>query len=196
MKTSNAKEKLLTAAYDLMLTKGYRATSVDDLCTVAEVSKGSFYHFFKTKEDLGLALLDDFFEKSRKIVFSGPFKDEPDALKRLFLFLEQTEEKAPTLWNQGCLLGNFATELSSTHPVVRQRVSEILSRVADRLAELFEPIAALHPAEEAFRPRHLAELYSSIIEGSIILSRAHDDWGYLRRGLQNFRRYMELMIKD
>jgi TetR/AcrR family transcriptional repressor of nem operon len=194
MTQSNAKDKLIEASYELMLSKGYAATSVDDLCHKAGVSKGSFYHFFGTKEDLGLALLDDFFAKSKDRFLNGAFVSETDPIRKLFTFLRQTEESAETLWSRGCLLGNFATELSQSHPVVRQKVSMILKRVTGNIAAIFRPVGAMHPKEELLQADHLAELYVAIIEGAIILSRAHDDWSYLHRALLSFRAYLESII--
>jgi len=194
MTESNAKDKLIEASYELMLSRGYAATSVDDLCHKAGVSKGSFYHFFGTKEDLGLALLDDFSAKSKERFLSGAFVNETDPVKKLIAFLHQTEESAETLWSQGCLLGNFATELSQSHPVVRQKVSLILKRVTDNVAEILQPIAEMHPNEELLQADHLAEMYLAIIEGAIILSRAHEDWSYLQRALLSFRFYLESIL--
>lgn len=195
MTLSNAKTKLIEASYDLMLSKGYAATSVDDLCERAGVSKGSFYHFFETKEDLGLDLLDDFFQKSKSVFLAGEFEREADPLKRLYMFLEQTEGAAESLWSQGCLLGNFAIELSNTHPAVREKVSHILMGVAAGLAVLFRPVSERHPDNELLQADRLAETYLAMIEGEIILSRAHNDWSYLLRGLRLFRHYIQSVVE-
>ncbi len=192
--TTTAKEKLIQAAYELMLPQGYAATSVDQLCSQAGVSKGSFYHFFPTKEDLGLALLDDFFSQSKVHFLGGDYRSESDPLKRLVAFLKQTEGNASMLWSRGCLLGNFSVELSDSHPAVRKRVSEILAGVTNGIAEVFEPIGKLNPDNEDLQPNRLAEAYVAIIEGAIILSRAHDDWSYLQRSLRGFRNYIESLI--
>jgi len=195
MTQSNAKTKLIEASYDLMLSKGYAATSVEDLCERAEVSKGSFYHFFGTKEELGLELLDDFFQKSKSVFLAGEFEKEVDPLKKLYRFLEQTESSAESLWSQGCLLGNFAIELSNTHPAVRAKVSHILKGVAEGLAKLFRPVSEKHPHNELLQADHLAEIYLAMIEGEIILSRAHNDWSYLLRGLRLFRQYIQSVME-
>src|ERR1043166_2553436 len=63
---SDAKEKLTDAALGLIWTSGYAATSVDDICAKANVKKGSFYHFFKSKADLEVAALDAHWRRSRQ----------------------------------------------------------------------------------------------------------------------------------
>ena len=194
MKPVTAKDKLIEASLDLMLSKGYGSTTVDELCDAAGVSKGSFYHFFKTKEDLGLELLNWFMEQSKLSFLGGEFRKEKDPLKRAFAFLSQTEASAMDLWQRGCLLGNFAVELADTHPVIRKRVSLIFSGVVQGVAEIFQPISEQYPDRNRLDAHRLAEMYLSIIEGSVVLSRAHSDWAPLKRGLESFRHYLASMI--
>ncbi len=194
MKSETAKEKLISASLQLMLSRGYAATSVDDICSAAQVSKGSFYHFFKSKEELGLAMLDDFFRQSREATMAGSFNQELDPVKRLRGYLYFIEENAETFWEKGCILGNFANELSNTHPIMRERVSLILQRVTESMAERFAPIQQKHPDREELSAIRLAELLVSLIEGALVLSRAHDDWSYLTRALKGFRLYTESLL--
>jgi len=194
MARKDAKTKLLESSLDLMLTKGYSSTTVDELCEAAGVSKGSFYHFFESKEQLGLALLEGYYERSKAKFLAGAFQAELDPLKRLFAFLDQTEANAAELWRDGCLLGNFAVDLSNTHPVIRKEVARILDRVTESVAELLHPAQEACPEREECQPRRLAELYIAVIEGAIVLSRAHDDWSYLDRGLKGFRHYLETVM--
>ncbi|MDX9858015.1 MAG: TetR/AcrR family transcriptional regulator [candidate division Zixibacteria bacterium] len=194
MKSETAKERLISASLQLMLSRGYAATSVDDICSAAQVSKGSFYHFFKSKEELGLAMLDDFFRQSREATMAGSFNQEPDPVKRLRGYLHFIEENAETFWEKGCILGNFANELSNTHPIMRERVSLILQRVTESMAERFAPIQQKYPDREELSAIRLAELLVSLIEGALVLSRAHDDWSYLTRALKGFRLYTESLL--
>lgn len=194
MKSETAKEKLISASLQLMLSRGYSATSVDDICSAAQVSKGSFYHFFKSKEELGLAMLDDFFRQSREATMAGSFNQELDPVERLRGYLYFIEENAETFWEKGCILGNFANELSNTHPIMRERVSLILQRVTESMAERFAPIQQKYPDREELSAIRLAELLVSLIEGALVLSRAHDDWSYLTRALKGFRLYTESLL--
>jgi len=194
MKTITAKDKLIGASLDIMLSKGYASTSVDELCEAAGVSKGSFYHFFKTKEELGLALLDSFMEASKAQFLGGEFRNQVDPIKRLFAFMRQTEESALSLWERGCLLGNFAVELADTHPVIRRKVSGIFNGVIEGVAEIIKPLSDMYPENEKLDANRLAELYISIVEGAIVLSRAHHDWSPLKRGLESFRYYLAGLV--
>jgi hypothetical protein len=73
MKVTRTQEKILHAAKTLMLSKGYPATTVDEICENAKVSKGSFYHAFSSKEELGLSLLEWYHQGGAEKIFGGSF---------------------------------------------------------------------------------------------------------------------------
>ena len=110
----STREKLLGAAEAEMLARGYSATTVDEICERAGVSKGSFYHLFSTKEDLGLALLDAFFDRNRGIVGQAPAASG-DARAGALALADHIIASAGEMWGGGCLLGTFALELAETN---------------------------------------------------------------------------------
>lgn len=186
---TTARDKLLAAAQELMLERGYNATTVDEICNHAGVSKGSFYHFFDSKEELGLATLDAYYNQGIARLMSGPFTREEDRTQKLFGFLKQTEKHAEELWGQGCLLSTFAVDLAETHPLIRQRVAEQFDRLTLELSRLFEPVAA--PGGDSPTAKELATSYLVALEGSIILARAFAESRRIRAGLETFRRQLE-----
>lgn len=186
-KAGNAREKLIEVSYELVLTKGYSATTVDELCEAAGVSKGSFYHFFKSKEELGLALLDDFLQQSKVRFLGGDFRMETDPMKRMFGFLEHTEKYAHQLWSKGCILGTFAGELGNTGERIREKISSMFQGVVEGVAEFFLPVEERFPGNELYSAKRLAELYIVLIEGAIVLCRAYDDFRPLERSVERFR---------
>ena len=141
MARGNAKKKLLDATIQLMLARGYSATKVEEICRAAAVSKGSLYHFFPTKEDLALAALDQFLLRGRRILLAGAYQSEEDPVKRMFGFLTHVRDHAGALWKDGCLLGNFITDLASTDSGVRVHVAERFSHLAKGFAPLLAPAA-------------------------------------------------------
>src|SRR5262245_54328012 len=128
---SLTKQKLLDAARELMLTKGYTATSVDEICEAAGLTKGSFFYYFESKEHLG-RLVAERFSASRKEVFqSAPFHQKKDPLDRVFGrvdFILELARRPETA--KGCLLGTFVQELSQTHPSIRSVCATCFAEVA------------------------------------------------------------------
>src|SRR6516162_9471785 len=99
---SLTRQKLLDAAEGLMLTKGYTATSVDDICEAAGLTKGSFFHYFEGKEHLGSLVAERFYASQREMAKAAPFRRKKDPLDRVFghvdYFIEASRAHA---WN-GC----------------------------------------------------------------------------------------------
>lgn len=192
MKNENVKESLLKSSYNLFLSKGYNATTVDEICQSSGVSKGSFFHYFKSKEELGLEVLKWYYTYATNLIMSGSFISEPDPLKRVFSFIDHTESISKTLWGNGCLLGSFVTDLSASNKKVSAKISKIFSGLTEGLANIFYAVASKNKKVTA---TELAEQYLLVIEGGIILAKAKNDWGKVLRAIHNFRNYLELLIK-
>lgn len=181
---TTARDQLVLSALQLMLERGYDGTTVDEICDHAGASKGSFYHFFGSKEELGLAALESFYETGSRRFLGGPFNQEKDPTARLLGFLRQTEARSAEFWGQGCLLGTFAVDLAASRPLVRQRVAEQFDALTARLAELFRPVVG-------GRAKDLAAGYLAAIEGGVVLARAFNDPSRIRATLKTFRLQLE-----
>lgn len=193
MQATNTDQKILDAALRLMLSKGYPATTVDEICAEAGVSKGSFYHFFKNKEELGLAALARFYRRGVKEMQEGPFAQLADPLERAFGFVDHIEAKSKFLWTDGCLLGGFATDLAETNPAVREEVSRMFAQIAGGMALMFRPVAE-RAGDKGPTATGLAEMFLAVLEGSILLARAHRDPSRIPKAVRRFRQYLEQLV--
>lgn len=185
MSESESKERLLAAAKALVLANGYSGTTVDSICAKAGLTKGSFYHFFKSKEELGIATLEWSMRKSGLILEDGAYHQISDPVERSFAFFEHVEASAEQLWASGCILANFALELADTNEKMRQIISTMFSQVIDYFATYFEPIVAAWP--ELPPAKDLANEYLSLLEGSIVFAKAFRDPGRIASALRAFR---------
>ena len=88
MKQTNAKSKLLNAALKLIRTSGYEATAVDELCTEAGVTKGAFFHHFKSKQDLALEAAAHWSTMTGALFASAPYHDYEDPLDQLIAYID------------------------------------------------------------------------------------------------------------
>jgi len=182
----DTREKLIRTAERLMLRDGYSATRVDDIIGDAGLSKGSFYHFFDSKEALGLAALEHYYADRVGRLAAGAYAAETDPLRRAHGFLDHASQIAGSLWKEGCLLANLAADAAGSSRIVssalRKRTGELRALLADVLGPLATPEATA---------TDLAEQFLVCIEGAIVLARIYDDPGYLRRGLDQFRRCLD-----
>jgi TetR/AcrR family transcriptional repressor of nem operon len=187
MRGAKTRERLLRGTRALMLAKGYPATTVDQICAEAGLTKGSFYHFFRTKEEIALAALAEYYQEVQDRLMTGPFARLGDGAARARGFLQHGEAVAEEVWGSGCLLGTFALDLAETNPKIGAQVSDLFAELTRGLAGLLEPLrnGDAPPASD------LAEQYLAVVEGSIILAKAHNDPRKISQGLRIFRRYLE-----
>src|SRR4051812_49461955 len=89
---SETKRKLVDAAVKLMRLKGYNATTVDDICQDAEVTKGAFFHYFKSKEDIAKAAITNFIDYRAADSKDAPYRGVADPLQRVFGRLDFIKE--------------------------------------------------------------------------------------------------------
>jgi len=193
---NQSKERILAAAKELFLARGYAATTVDAICEKAELTKGSFYYSFDSKEDLGLAVLDWSLRRSVQMLASGPHVRMTDPVEKAFAFLKHLEKCSPDLWSAGCLLGSFALELADTNSRMQQAVAGMFQAVADNFAENLQPIAAGCAGKQAQAASELADTLLGVVEGSIILAKAHRDPTRIPKAIRGFRRSLERLIAE
>jgi len=189
MARPNAKNKLTEAALQLMVGQGYSATTVDEICEEAGVSKGSFYHFFSTKEDLGVEALGAYYKKGMQVM-TGPFLQCEDPVERAYAFLDHTEAVAKDLWSRGCLLGTFAVDLSESHPRIAQQVSGLFNQMEEAISGIFVPFGSEDGNDGRPTAKTIASHFLAVVEGSIVMARAHGDLDLIIRGLRHFRIYL------
>jgi TetR/AcrR family transcriptional repressor of nem operon len=193
---SQSKERILAAARELFLAGGYAATTVDAICEKAELTKGSFYYSFDSKEDLGIAVLDWSLRQNVRMLETGPHIRIADPIEKAFAFLKHLEKCSPDLWSAGCLLGSFALELADTNSRMQQAVAGMFQAVADNFAENLQPIAAESGGKQARAASELADALLGIVEGSIILAKAHRDPSRIPKAIRGFRRSLERLIAE
>ena len=191
----DTRSRLLDAAYELMLSQGYAATGVSEICTRAGVSKGSFYHFFETKQQCAMEMIDRHMAQAQEMMdasidLSGAAPDE-----RGIAYVRGMEGLAGELFRYGCMVGAFAVELAETHPELQAQVSRIFSQVADEFEGALKPLCeALGRSGPS--SRDLAEQMLMTIEGGVVLAKAHGDNRFVTQGLRCFRHYLETLHRQ
>ena len=188
-----AKARLLDAAQALMLARGFAATTVDEICHQAKLTKGSFFHYFKSKDALGQALLRRFCETGDQL-HRSLCGSERDPLKRVYRYIDEMIRlsRGPVM-GKGCLLGTFAQELSDTHPDIRKMCSEAFSSWAVKLAADLQQAKRMYAPRAAFNPHSLAEHFIAVLEGAQILSKTQQDSRIIRKSLEHFKAYLKTL---
>lgn len=198
MRTARAhpetREKLYDAAQELMLEKGYPATTVDEICAHAGVTKGSFFHYFQSKDHLARELLERYI--ARRMAEQAGLRAEPDPLRRLYGHLDDLIRRADDPEERsGCIMGMFAHELARTNPEIGRLCADAFRRWTENLELDLTQSFQLYAPHSDVDPRGLAEHFVAIMEGSLILARVNvDPSEVVRQNLRHFRSYLEMIF--
>lgn len=158
-RTSDAKEKIISAAQTLIELRGYSALGVAEICKTAGVPKGSFYYFFESKEALALAVIDEHWAAQERD-WTRILNSDAEPLQRLRRLFQETE--AAQLAGQqtcgtvsGCLFGNLTLEMSNQTEAIRKRLQEIFDAQVDMVetvvAEALEGVRSPSPIPVTLR---------------------------------------------
>jgi TetR/AcrR family transcriptional regulator, transcriptional repressor for nem operon len=189
------KRKVVDAGVTLMRSRGFNATTLDEICEEAGVTKGALFHYFSTKDEVAKAALERFHERKRLEFQNAPFRKLADPLDRVFGRLDFAIESAsaPRL-TKGCLIGTLAQELSFTNRRLRQACQEALARIADDFERDLSEAKAAYAPRATFGPKGLAMLYVSIVQGSLILAKASESNRVLIENLEQFRAHVQMLF--
>jgi len=170
---SETRRKLVDAGVKLMRAHGYNATTVDQICAEAGVTKGGFFHYFKSKDDIAQAAVTHFFEQRTESYEAAGFRKMADPLDRVFGRLDYVQENSggKTHLTKGCLIGVFAQELAFTNPEIRDICNNFFSRVASDFAHDLAEAKAVHAPDAKFDPKGLAQMYLAMVQGSLMLAK-------------------------
>ena len=179
-RTSDARERLICEASRLFHARSYESVGVQELCDAAEVNKGSFYHFFPSKEDLVGAVIDAQQQSMIERILEPALADDVAPLKRIermFALLTQVQRSAKRSGGvtPGCPLVNLTGELSTHEPKLRKKLARVYRDMHDRLCDTIRDAVKAGELPRGTDVERKAEGVLALIEGSMLLSAVHDD---------------------
>ena len=178
-----------------MRARGFNATSLDDICAAAGVTKGGFFHYFKSKDEIAMAAVAEFAEAKARHFQNAPFRKLADPLDRVFGRLDFAIKSAnATRMTKGCLIGMLAQEMSFTNAKIRGICRELFLRIGQDFEKDLAEAKAIHAPKAAFDPRNLATLYVTLVQGSIIMAKAADSNAVMVQNLEQFRHYVQVLF--
>ncbi|RDL51188.1 Transcriptional regulator AcuR [Ensifer sp. M14] len=187
----NARLRLLEAARDIIRAKGFAATSVDDLCRAADVTKGAFFHHFASKDALGVAAADFWAETTTDFFAAAPYHAPPDPLARVLAYV--AFRKAIILGEIAqftCLVGTLAQEVYSSTPEIREACARsIFSHTATLEADI-EAARSDRGIADDWTAESLARHTQAVIQGGFVLAKAGNDPALARESLDHLDRYI------
>jgi len=190
-----SKTKFLDAALHVIRYKGYTATRVDDICEAAQLSKGSFFHHFDTKEDLALAAADYWRVMTSAVFEAAPYRSLADPRERLLAYVDFRKAILQgELPEFTCLVGTMVQEVYDTHPAIRDACNRSISGHAATLVPDIEEALRLRNMHPDWTAESLAFYTQATLQGAFILAKAKHNHEVAVASIDHLRRYLELLF--
>ncbi len=196
MQALPTKTKLLGAALHLVRQNGYDATTVDELCREAGVTKGAFFHHFASKEALAIAATEFWTEVTGQVFATADYHHYEDPLDQLIAYIDFRAQllEGRTLPEITCFLGTMVQEQYDSHPAIRAACDIGISTHADHVAEMIIAAKAKHAPQATWSAASLALHTQTVIQGGFIMAKAKNDVALAADSIRHLRRYIELLF--
>ncbi len=189
---AETREKLVLSTVRLVLKQGFAATTVDQICTEANLTKGSFFHHFESKEAIGKAAVE-WWGAFGTSLYAEAWKDEGlDPLEQLHRmldimcgFTERPDEVCT------CVVGMMSQELAQSHPDMRLECARQLDIWTENVAKMLQAAKDKHCPKGDFDPVEIAWFLNSLWQGSMLIGKTRQRPEMIRRNLQLARHYVD-----
>ena len=166
------RQKLVDATVQLMLKQGFAGTSVDDICAVSGLTKGSFFHHFDSKEAIGKAAVEWWGQFGASLYAPAWLDEKSDPLERVHRMLDimstfTERPDAPCL----CMVGMMSQELALTSPVMQETCAKELHSWTNQVTKMLEEAQKKHRPKSDFDPAKVAWFLNSLWQGSMLVAK-------------------------
>ncbi len=182
-RVSDKRERLIAAARTLIHQQGFRPTTLSDIAKSSGVPLGNVYYYFKTKDDLGAAVLEGRAAEFRDL-FDRWDRTLPDPRARLLAFIDMIEEHREQLARYGCPVGSLCQELDKDDVALAERADSILQQQIDWTVEQFRALG--HDDAE-----DLGTYFMGLLQGVTLVAHARRDPEVLRRQCARLRTWLQ-----
>lgn len=200
-KGESTRQKLLEVGEALILERGYGGTSLNDILNETGLTKGAFFHYFKNKDELALAVLDNYLAEDLAAfedftATSEKLADNP--LQEILIFLKLFEEYLESLDAPppGCVLAAYTYEHTLLDKKVRQRVTVSFKEWQGYYENKVEKLIAWRKPKIDVTVTDLAQTIMAILQGGFLISRAYSDKTMTIRLSAQYRNYLNLLFGE
>ncbi|MDD5365704.1 MAG: TetR/AcrR family transcriptional regulator [Gallionellaceae bacterium] len=175
----DTRSRILATAREMFHSRSYADVGIQEICAGAKVQKGSFYHFFPSKQDLAMAVIDDMADDWAHGFVAEAFDQALPPLERLDYMIDAAyywQKAAKDIEGRmpGCLFGNLALEMSTRDDVMRAKLNAVFDKAMDKFRTTLDE-AVLTGALAAMDTEATATAMLAYLEGIILLAKARND---------------------
>jgi TetR/AcrR family transcriptional regulator, transcriptional repressor for nem operon len=193
---AGARQKLLGAALSLIREKGYSSTSVDELCAQAGVTKGGFFHHFKSKDALAVAAANHWSETTAALFENAPYHRHADPLDRVLGYVDFRKSLLKgEIAEFTCLVGTMVQEVYDTKPDIREACEASISGHAVKIEADIAEAMKRYRLRVSWTAKSLALHTQAVLQGAFILAKAKGGAAVAAASIDHLHRYIELLFK-
>ena len=197
----DTRDRILDTAQSLIMERGFSATSLDDILKATGVTKGAFFHHFKSKGDLAQKLVERFATDDFAMFDEWDRRAEAlseDPYQAIVLFLKFFEEWLDNLDEPfaGCLFAVYVYESTLFDTNVNEFVKQSFEHWQKYYERKFDAVLAVRKPRLEITARELAETIIAILEGAFILARSYGEPELITRQSRLFRGYLKLVFEE
>ena len=181
-----SRELLLQIAYDEIYQNGYQATSVDKILKKANMNKGSMYHFFKSKKELTLAMIDEHVGKYIDIKYGIVLESKENYVDAIMKVFREREQYSILC---GCRLNNLVQELSHKDEDFKKALEKIYFRFEQILEQAFQKAIDAGEIKHS-NPKVLASFSVASLEGCMATAKKSQDTSYFFPCIDELENYL------
>jgi TetR/AcrR family transcriptional repressor of nem operon len=191
----DSKTKLLDATLKVVRARGYSATRIEDVCAAAGLTKGSFFHHFKSKEDLALSAAAHWNTSTAAFFEGAPYHCAADPLERLLAYVDFRKAMLiGELPDFTCFAGTVIQEVYETHPEINAVCETSIGEHARTLESDIRDAMRKYGIAGDWTAESLALHTQCVIQGAFILAKARGSAAIAAQSLDHLRRYLELLF--
>lgn len=200
-RSNSSRERILAAAEAIILQKGFAGTTIEEIIDKAAITKGGFFYHFPGKTELARALIDRYIASDTEVFTSLSERADSlseDPLQRALLFLNLFAEMVAGMTDvhPGCLAAAFTYETSQFDDAIRERIREGMQEWRTMIAKRLQDIMAKYPAKMDVSIDSLADMFTSSVEGGILMAKFYDDNQALITQVHNYRNHLRMLFGD
>ena len=194
---AGARQELLDAALALIREKGYASTTVDALCTQAGVTKGAFFHHFKSKDALAVAAANHWSNVTGAFFETAPYHKHSDPLDRVLGYLDFRKEILKgEIAEFTCLIGTMVQEAYGTNPEIREACEASINGHAAKVEADIALAMKRYRILAPWTAKSLALHTQAVLQGAFILAKAKSGAAIAAESIDHLHRYIELLFQS
>lgn len=200
-RANSSKERILATAEHIILQRGFAGTTIEDIVDRAAITKSGFFYHFQGKKELARALIDRYIKVDTDVFITLSDRADTlseDPLQQTLIFLNLFGEMVAgmTEVHPGCLAAAFTYESQQFDPETRERIRDGMMTWREIIEKRLNAIIENYPPRISTNVQALADMFTSSVEGGIILAMSTQNNDLLIEQVQNYRNHLRLLFGD